>query len=75
MQDCPVTCKNFIKLCKCAGCLGPVPMPEPLICPALPALRRAKYYNNCIFHNVQQGFLVQTGDPSGKGKGGTSIYG
>lgn len=38
-------------------------------------MHRAKYYNNCIFHNVQQNFLVQTGDPTGKGKGGSSIYG
>lgn len=36
---------------------------------------RTKYYNNCIFYNVQQNFLVQTGDPTGTGKGGTSIYG
>lgn len=38
-------------------------------------MHRAKYYNNCIFHNVQHNFLVQTGDPTGKGKGGSSIYG
>jgi peptidyl-prolyl cis-trans isomerase-like 4 len=37
--------------------------------------RRAKYYNNCIFHNVERNFLVQTGDPTGTGKGGSSIYG
>lgn len=34
-----------------------------------------KYYNNCLFHNIQKDFLVQTGDPTGSGKGGQSIYG
>ncbi|GLI66761.1 hypothetical protein VaNZ11_010727, partial [Volvox africanus] len=50
-DDCPITTKNFIKLCK------------------------IKYYNNCLFHNVQRNFIMQTGDPTGTGKGGTSIYG
>lgn len=34
-----------------------------------------KYYNNCIFHNVQQNFIAQTGDPTGTGRGGDSIWG
>ncbi|UKK01936.2 peptidyl-prolyl cis-trans isomerase [Theileria orientalis] len=33
------------------------------------------YYNNCIFHRVIPNFMVQTGDPSGTGNGGESIYG
>jgi len=37
--------------------------------------RRIKYYNNCLFHNVQQNFIAQTGDPTGSGRGGDSIYG
>lgn len=36
---------------------------------------RVKYYNNCLFHNVQRNFIAQTGDPTGTGKGGESIYG
>lgn len=36
---------------------------------------RIKYYNNVLFHNVQQNFIVQTGDPTGTGKGGSSIDG
>ncbi|GAX85095.1 hypothetical protein CEUSTIGMA_g12515.t1 [Chlamydomonas eustigma] len=51
IDDCPITCKNFIKLCK------------------------LKYYNNCIFHNVQQNFIIQSGDPTATGKGGSSVYG
>ncbi|KAF3775615.1 Peptidyl-prolyl cis-trans isomerase [Nymphaea thermarum] len=47
---CPLTTKNFLKLCK------------------------IKYYNGCLFHTVQKDFTAQTGDPSGKGTGGDSIY-
>lgn len=38
-------------------------------------LCQAKYYNNCLFYNVQQNFIAQTGDPTGTGKGGCSAYG
>lgn len=37
--------------------------------------RRIKYYNNCLIHNVQRSFILQTGDPTGTGTGGNSIYG
>ncbi len=33
------------------------------------------YYNNNVFHRVIKDFMAQTGDPSGTGKGGTSIWG
>ena len=33
------------------------------------------YYDNVIFHRLVKGFIVQTGDPSGSGFGGESIYG
>lgn len=32
------------------------------------------YYNNIIFHRIIKGFMIQTGDPTGKGKGGESIW-
>lgn len=51
VDEAPIACKNFLKLCK------------------------IKYYNNCLFYNVQQGLLAQTGDPTGTGRGGTSVYG
>ncbi|PIN12431.1 putative peptidyl prolyl cis-trans isomerase [Handroanthus impetiginosus] len=47
---CPLTCKNFLKLCK------------------------IKYYNGCLFHTVQKDFTAQTGDPTGTGAGGDSVY-
>ncbi len=36
---------------------------------------RIKYYNNCLFYNVQPNFIAQTGDPTGTGRGGESVYG
>jgi peptidyl-prolyl cis-trans isomerase SDCCAG10 len=33
------------------------------------------YFDGCDFHRVSKGFLVQTGDPTGTGTGGQSIYG
>ena len=38
-------------------------------------LCKIKYYNNCLFHSVTRDFAVQTGDPTGTGRGGDSIYG
>lgn len=47
----PVTCLNFLKLCK------------------------MKYYNFNLFHSIRSGFIAQTGDPTGEGSGGNSIFG
>ncbi len=33
------------------------------------------YYNNLIFHRVEEGFVVQGGDPKGDGTGGESAFG
>lgn len=53
-----------------------------LCCPTqrdccLPACRlcKAKYFNNCLFFNVQRNFIAQTGDPTNTGRGGESVYG
>lgn len=33
------------------------------------------YYNGVIFHRIIKDFIAQTGDPTGTGEGGESIYG
>lgn len=38
-------------------------------------LCKLKYYNFCLFHHIQSNFVAQTGDPTGTGSGGESIYG
>lgn len=51
LEQRPVTCLNFLKLCK------------------------MKYYNFNLFHTIRSGFIAQTGDPTGEGSGGQSIFG
>jgi len=38
-------------------------------------LSQKGYYNGIIFHRVAKGFVIQTGDPTGTGSGGRSIWG
>ena len=38
-------------------------------------LGKRGYYNNDIFHRVIRDFVIQSGDPTGTGSGGVSIYG
>lgn len=33
------------------------------------------YYDGIIFHRIVKGFIIQTGDPTGTGMGGESVYG
>lgn len=39
------------------------------------ALCASGYYNDTIFHRNIAGFMVQGGDPTGKGKGGECVWG
>ena len=36
---------------------------------------RNGYFNGVIFHRVIRDFMIQTGDPTGTGRGGESIWG
>ncbi|KAG4107674.1 cyclophilin-like protein [Neocallimastix lanati (nom. inval.)] len=47
----------------------------PELCKNFLKLCKIKYYNFSLFHNVQKNFMIQTGDPTGTGNGGQSIYG
>ena len=38
-------------------------------------LCKLKYYNYALFHSVQRNHLAQTGDPTGSGDGGQSVWG
>ncbi|KAF2879761.1 hypothetical protein ILUMI_26404 [Ignelater luminosus] len=46
----------------------------PKTCENFLALCASDYYNGCLFHRNIKGFIVQTGDPGGIGKGGNSIW-
>ncbi|MBM3579668.1 MAG: peptidylprolyl isomerase [Alphaproteobacteria bacterium] len=37
------------------------------------ALARQKFYDSIVFHRVIEGFMAQTGDPTGTGMGGSKL--
>ena len=39
------------------------------------ALAEAGYYNDILFHRVKENFIIQSGDPTGTGRGGDSATG
>lgn len=47
----------------------------PNTCRNFAELARRGYYNGTIFHRIIPDFMIQGGDPTGTGRGGTSIYG
>ncbi|XP_062511922.1 peptidyl-prolyl cis-trans isomerase-like 4 [Corticium candelabrum] len=47
---------------------------RPRTCLNFVKLCKVKYYNYCIFHNVQRNFILQTGDPTKTGSGGESVF-
>ncbi|KAJ8797264.1 hypothetical protein J1605_017492 [Eschrichtius robustus] len=48
---------------------------RPRACLNFLKLCKIKYYNYCLIHNVQRDFIIQTGDPTGTGRGGESVFG
>lgn len=47
----------------------------PKTCKNFATLAQRGYYNDVVFHRIIPGFMAQTGDPTGTGRGGSSIYG
>lgn len=47
----------------------------PKACTNFIKLCKIKYYNNCLFYNVQKDYLAQSGDPTCKERESSSIYG
>ncbi|KFY38318.1 hypothetical protein V495_06646 [Pseudogymnoascus sp. VKM F-4514 (FW-929)] len=47
----------------------------PKTCKNFSTLAQRGYYNNLLVHRIIPNFMIQTGDPTGTGRGGSSIYG
>ncbi|KAF8517504.1 cyclophilin-like protein [Hysterangium stoloniferum] len=47
----------------------------PKTCKNFLELASRGYYNGVVFHRIISDFMVQGGDPTGTGRGGSSIYG
>ncbi|KAI9230402.1 MAG: cyclophilin-like protein [Piptocephalis tieghemiana] len=47
----------------------------PRTCRNFYELAQQGYYDGTLFHRIIADFMIQGGDPTGTGKGGTSIYG
>jgi peptidyl-prolyl cis-trans isomerase-like 1 len=47
----------------------------PRTCQNFTQLAARNYYNGTVFHRIIPDFMIQGGDPTGTGRGGSSIYG
>ena len=47
----------------------------PIACENFEKLVKKGYYNGIVFHRVIPNVMIQTGDPTGTGAGGESIFG
>ena len=52
-----------------------MPQIAPRACENFIGLVKKGYYNGVIFHRVIKNFMIQSGDPTGTGGGGDSIWG
>ncbi|KAJ1974757.1 Peptidyl-prolyl cis-trans isomerase-like 1 [Dimargaris cristalligena] len=60
--------------------LGPIEVElywkeAPQTCHNFYELAKTGYYNNTEFHRIIRDFMIQGGDPTATGRGGSSIYG
>jgi cyclophilin family peptidyl-prolyl cis-trans isomerase len=46
----------------------------PKHCARIKELARQGFYDNTVFHRVIDGFMAQTGDPTGTGRGGSGQH-
>ncbi|TVY23533.1 Peptidyl-prolyl cis-trans isomerase-like [Lachnellula hyalina] len=46
-----------------------------MTCTNFSTLASRGYYDTLLFHRIIPNFMLQTGDPTGTGRGGSSIYG
>jgi len=51
------------------------PKIAPKACENFTTLVKRGYYDGVIFHRVIKNFMIQSGDPTGTGRGGESIWG
>ena len=51
-----------------------MPQIAPKACENFTNLAQKGYYNGLIFHRVIKNFMIQGGDPTGTGMGGTSLW-
>lgn len=49
--------------------------PSAQTCKNFQTLTERGYYDTLLFHRIIPNFMLQTGDPTGTGRGGSSIYG
>ncbi|KAI9818733.1 MAG: heme binding [Phylliscum demangeonii] len=47
----------------------------PKTCKNFRTLAERRYYDGTVFHRIIPSFMIQGGDPTGTGRGGSSIYG
>jgi peptidylprolyl isomerase len=69
--------KNTVVLETTQGIIEVKLMPEvaPKACTNFIGLVKQGFYDGIIFHRVIKDFMIQTGDPTGTGRGGSSIWG
>ncbi|KAI7233440.1 Peptidyl-prolyl cis-trans isomerase-like [Hortaea werneckii] len=47
----------------------------PKTCQNFSTLATRNYYNGTVFHRIIPDFMIQGGDPTGTGRGGSSVFG
>ena len=69
--------KNTVVLETTQGVIEVKLMPDaaPKACENFKSLVEKGYYNGIMFHRVIKKFMIQGGDPTGTGRGGSSVWG